>query len=89
MRFNILQTFSWGLSIKNWYKFQFGYNLFTSSYNPKHLGWTEVELYCYRKPKFPGHAIRREMIKQCFFIDGQYTCWQHWSSNHLLDGSVG
>ncbi|CAG5111111.1 Oidioi.mRNA.OKI2018_I69.chr2.g5445.t1.cds [Oikopleura dioica] len=48
-------------------------------------GWTEVEIYCLRNPNYPKLSIRKEKIKQCFYQDGLYECWEHWSTNHLLE----
>ena len=46
-------------------------------YNWSNEGWIESKVECI---KIPGGVKRREYRQECFFKDGEFQCWKHWSS---------
>jgi len=48
-------------------------------YNWSNEGYIESEVHCLRNTKGPG-VIRKEMRRECYYRDGKFQCWRHWSS---------
>lgn len=46
-------------------------------YNWSNEGYISSEVQCI---KVAGGVKRRELRQECFFRDGQFQCWKHWST---------